>query len=54
MAKNVKIRSKFTIPGTGFTSAGVAVNNKTIVVAEVDITSYTSGGEPVVAADFGL
>ena len=54
MAKSVKVRSRFSIPGTGFTSAGVAVQNKTIVVAEVDITTYTSGGEPLTAADLGL
>ena len=28
--------------------------NKKVVIADVDITSYTSGGEPLTPADLGL
>lgn len=54
MARSVKILSKFTVPGSGFTSAGVAKQNKQVVVARMDVTSYTTGGESLTPADLGL
>ena len=38
----------------GRDSAGNPANNKTVVVGRMDITSYTTGGESVTAANLGL
>lgn len=38
----------------GHTSSGGASNTKTVIVGEINITTYTAGGEPVTAADLGL
>ena len=38
----------------GVDSAGVAQNSKTVVVGDINITTYTAGGEPVLPADLGL
>jgi len=54
MAKSVKVRGRFTVPGQGADSNGVPQQDKTIVIGELDITSYTALGEPLSAADLGL
>lgn len=38
----------------GVDSAGASENNKIVVVGDINITTYTAGGEPVTAADLGL
>lgn len=38
----------------GHTSSGAAANAKTVVIGDINITTYTADGEPVTAADFGL
>jgi len=54
MAYDLKVRTRFTVPGVGFNSSGVPVNNKVFVAGELDVTSYTTGGETVNPADLGL
>lgn len=54
MAYDLKVRTRFTIPGTGFDSSGTPKNDKVFVAGELDVTSYTTGGETVTAADLGL
>ncbi len=54
MAFNIKTLSRFTVPGGGYTTAGVAKNNKTVVIGQMSITSYTTGGEVVSPASVGL
>jgi len=54
MARSVKILSKFPVPGSGFTTAGVAKQNKMVVVARMDVTSYATGGEALTPSDLGL
>ncbi len=43
-----------SIAAGGVDSSGNAKNNKAVVIGDIDITTYTSGGEPVSAADLGL
>ncbi len=51
----VTLRGSLTSPGAGgVTSTGAASQTKTVVVGDMNITSYTSGGEPVTAANLGL
>jgi hypothetical protein len=40
--------------GGGHKSSGAAANQKTVIVGDINITTYTAGGEPVTAADLGL
>ncbi len=54
MAIDVRIRSITALPGGGKTITGTAVAQKVIVVGDIDITTYTTNGEPVRAADLGL
>jgi hypothetical protein len=53
-ASDIKIRFKSFLPGAGRDSAGDSVQGKTRVVGEVDVTSYTVGGEALSAIDLGL
>lgn len=53
-ASDIKIRFKSFLPGAGRDSAGDPVQGKTRVVGEVDVTSYTVGGEALAAVDVGL
>ena len=54
MAIDVRIRVRTPLAVSGHNSAGAVVNNKTMVQGDLDITTYTSAGEPLVARDFGL
>ncbi len=54
MAIDVRIRSRSTLPASGHTAAGVVSNRKVMVQGDVDITTYTTAGEPIVPRDFGL
>ena len=54
MAHNVRVSFRGTIPGVGFTEAGVAVNQKTLVVGQVNTTNVASGLESVGKEEFGL
>lgn len=53
MAFDLKEQGRVRLPG-GFTTGGVAKNEKVMIWGDVHITAYTAGGEPVSAADFGL
>ena len=58
MAFDVTTRYRGTLAGTtaagGHTSTGASSNSKTVVVGDINITTYTAGGEPVLPADLGL
>lgn len=55
MAFDLKELGRLTVPGLGGHSlTGAAKNDKVAVWGDIHITSYTAGGEPVTAADFGL
>lgn len=54
MSASVKILFKGTIPGVGFSSAGVAKQNKTVVVARIETLNVQSGAEVVPPSSFGL
>ena len=54
MAIDVRIRSITTLAGSGKTIGGTAANRKGLVVGDIDITTYTAGGEPIKPADLGL
>ena len=54
MAIDVRIRSRTPLSVSGYNSAGGVVNTKTMVQGDLDITTYTTSGEPLVARDFGL
>ncbi|KKL45798.1 hypothetical protein LCGC14_2352000 [marine sediment metagenome] len=54
MAIDVRIRSITALTSGGKTIGGVASNEKAMVVGDIDITTYTSGGELINAPDLGL
>ena len=54
MAIDVTIRSHTALLQGGFGAAGTASSSKSIVVGNIDITTYTGSGEPLVAKDLGL
>lgn len=54
MARIIKTRIRSALPGSGFDSAGNAKQGKRRVVGEISVTSYTSAGEKLTAADLGL
>jgi hypothetical protein len=54
MAKTVEIRGRTYLPGQGRDSSGNPKQGKQMVWGRVNITSYTSGGEPVSPNDVGL
>lgn len=54
MAIDVRIRSITSLAGGGKTIGGNASNRKAIVVGDIDITTYTSGGELINPPDLGL
>lgn len=54
MAIDVRTLSRTTLHETGRTASGAVSNTKTMVTGDLDITTYTASGEPIVAADFGL
>ena len=57
MAIDIVTRFKGALPHLatgGRDSAGGTQQNKTVVIGRMNITSYTSGGEPVTAKDLGL
>ena len=52
---NFRVTSRSFIPGaSGYDTAGGPKQGKVRVVGEFDITSYTSGGEVILPAKFGL
>lgn len=54
MAIDVTIRSITALAGGGKTIGGAASNRKAMVVGDIDITTYTSAGEPISPNDLGL
>lgn len=54
MAKNVRVTFKGTVPGVGQTTAGIAINKKTLVAGRIGVTSYTASGESLLPEDLGL
>ena len=54
MAIDVKIRSHTSLLQGGYGATGAASNSKSVVVGNIDITSYTTNGEPLTAKDLGL
>ncbi len=54
MAIDVRVRSRTSLLGSGHTVTGATVNTKTMVQGDLDITTYTTAGEPLVPRDFGL
>jgi hypothetical protein len=59
MAFDVRTFYRGSLANQGFTGGGVngsgkAQDNKVVVVGDINITTYTAGGEPVTAADLGL
>ena len=54
MAIDVRTLSRTPLALTGRTAAGAVSNTKTMVTGDIDITTYTSAGEPLVAVDLGL
>ena len=54
MSANVKILFKGTVPGVGFTSAGIAKQNKTVVVARIETLNVQSGAEIIPVSSFGV
>ena len=54
MARTIKTRVRSALPGAGFDSSGNAKQGKRRVTGEISVTSYTSVGESLTAADLGL
>ena len=54
MSFNVKLLFKGTIPGVGFSSAGVPKQNKTMVIARIETLDVQSGTETLSPQAFGL
>ncbi len=54
MAIDVTIRSHTALHQGGFGATGAASNRKSVVVGDIDITTYTASGEPLVPKDLGL
>ena len=54
MAIDVRVRSRTPLMVSGHDVNGAVVNNKTMVQGDLDITTYTTSGEPIVPRDFGL
>ena len=54
MAIDVTIRSHTVLQQGGYGATGAASNSKSVVVGNIDITSYTGSGEPLTAKDLGL
>jgi hypothetical protein len=54
MAIDVRTLSRTPLGVTGHTLTGEVSNSKTMVTGDLDITTYTASGEPLVASDFGL
>ena len=54
MAIDVRVRSRTPLMVSGHDVNGAVVNNKTMVQGDLDITTYTTSGEPIVPKDFGL
>ena len=54
MAIDVRTLSRTPLLECGHKLDGVVSNTKTMVTGDIDITTYTGGGEPVTAADIGL
>lgn len=54
MAYDLKTFGKIRLEGGGFTSGGQAKNNKAVVFGQINVTSYTTGGETVKPEDLGL
>lgn len=54
MAYDIRVNFRTWIPGAGFNLSGVAVQGKQVAVGQIDVTSYTTGGETVNAQDLGL
>ncbi len=54
MAIDVTIRSHTALLGGGYGATGAASNRKTVVVGDINITTYTASGEPVFPKDLGL
>ncbi len=54
MAIDVRTLTRTPLALSGRTRAGAVSNTKTMVQGDIDITVYTSEGEPLVAADLGL
>jgi len=54
MAIDVTIRSHTVLQQGGYGATGAASNSKSVVVGNIDITSYTTNGEPLTAKDLGL
>ena len=54
MARTIKTRVRSALPGAGFDSSGNAKQGKRRVTGEISVTSYTSAGESLTAADLGL
>ena len=54
MARTIQTRFKSALPGSGFDSSGAAKQGKRRVVGQISVTTYTSVGESLTAADLGL
>lgn len=54
MAIDVRTLSHTPLALTGRTAAGAVSNNKAMVTGDIDITTYTASGEPLLAVDLGL
>ena len=54
MAIDVTVRSHTVLTQGGYVATGIASANKSVVVGDIDITTYTSNGEPLIARDLGL
>lgn len=54
MARTIKVRSRSALPGTGFDSAGNPRQGKREVIGSLSVTSASSAGESLTAADLGL
>ena len=54
MAIDVKILGRSRIHGGGYTTTGIAKNDKEMVWAQVSVTAYTNAGEPFIPSDMGL
>ena len=54
MAIDVRTLSRTPLHETGRTLAGAVSNTKTMITGDIDITTYTASGEPLVATDLGL
>ena len=54
MAIDVRIRSHTSLFKGGYDATGTASNSKSVVVGDIDITTYTTNGELITAKDLGL